>query len=84
MRSVIPKERHKDEVNAELLNILDRDYNLMKAYPQTNHPTKIEFWASRNPELKPDFEVLMHRYRKTSKVTLQGFNDYFVEIDDDR
>ena len=84
MRSVITKKRHKDEINAQLINILDRDYDMLKSYPQTDHETRLEFWSNRDPTLKPDFEVLLHIYRKKCKVTLHGSHDYFIEVDDDR
>lgn len=79
MRSVI---RDKYEVNAELINQLDRDYRVLKCYPQTEHPTLLEFWSNRDPRRVTGFLVLMHAYRKTCKVTLHGNSDYFIELDD--
>lgn len=72
----------KHEVNAELINQLDRDYNMLKCYPQTEDPTLLEFWSNNDPRRKAGFVVLMHACRKTCKVTLHGKDDYFIEVDD--
>jgi hypothetical protein len=72
---------HKDETNAELINKLDRDFNLLKCYPQSEDPTMLEFWSERDPSRKPGFQSLMYMHRKVFRITLQGDNGYFIEID---
>lgn len=83
MRSQVTKKRDKREINAELINTLDRDYDLLLSNLQNDSPTMLDFWSTRDPTRKAEFEVLMHINRKKCKVTLHG-SDYLIEIDDDK
>lgn len=82
MVSVVTRKREKHIDNAELINKLDKQYGMLECYPQTDHPTLLEFWSTSDPRKHSSFVVLMHIYQKECKVTLHGVNDYFIEIDD--
>lgn len=82
MVMTVTRKWDKDVTNAELINRLDRDYNLFKHWPQSEHPTRLEFESNSDPTKHPSFIRLMYVFHKECKVTLHGVNDYFIEIDD--
>lgn len=75
-------QEHKDATNAELINVLDRDYRILKCYPQSDDPTLLEFWSDRDPRHKIGFQVLLYKHGKICRVSRDTNNDYFIEIAD--
>lgn len=79
------KLKHIDDKeirNAELIDKLDRDFNIKVAYPRDDHPTAIGFWADNNPKQYNSFTKLMSKYKKTCKVQETEPKNYYVTIDD--